>query len=240
MRQIYVSLLIVFFAVNLSAQNYPRWFLFPCEYSEFQIGYVNVGSSPDSTLLKLALENASISYAKKGEIKVSVVKSFYGAGTGTAVTHKLKSLAYDTSLAIDFAESDTIFCEYKKKNIFFGLYGNSKSAESINNEVLDCSNYNNPCEVKEFQNDTNSIYSIGVSEKYFYETSSWAMAEDNALEQIAESLRNNVNEEVRVAYDQIAGERTVKIAQRVNGYTILRRYYDSAKKVFYVLAKARK
>ncbi len=240
MKQLCVILLIVFFAVKINAQSYPRWYLFPSEYSEFQTGIFNVGSAPDSTLIKSAAMDAGAAFAKKGDIKVMVVKSFYGAGSGTAVTHKLKSLSYDTSLALQFAESDSLLIKYKKNNIFFGLYGNPKSAVNINNEILDCSAYKNPCELKEFHKDKSHIYSVGVSEKYYYESSSWAMAEDNALEQIAEGLRNNVNEEVRVAYDQIANERTVKIAQRVNGFTILRRYYDSATQIYYVLARAKK
>ncbi len=225
------------------AQVYPRWFLnpeeIPCEPAA--IGVAPTGYYPDST--GGAFQNAVMNALRAEEEAVEGSKQFFSAGDGTAEVGTSVHETLDTSrLESLFKSLKTVrmFAIGEMTAVLAGTGGCGLSGGM--DALVPLASLGTPAWTRMLPADQRFEYAVGISEPYYYESSSWLEAEKNGRLELARSLRTQVRIRQRLVTDAVLGSRydavwdeTLTVTLR--GARVVRRWRDPSTDLFMVLLR---
>lgn len=223
----------------ISAQLYPRWFLsqrgIPCK--SIAVGYTEHLYFRDSSAVSQAIDRAAKQLIKQKEVTVTSSLPFWTTVLGNAEMGNYFKETYDTSLALSIKKTITVLDTFLNGNIIIVLVSKSgcdkfkKDSMNFPTKFL-----STPQWVTNIPRDNKCYYAIGSATEYFYKTSSWREAEENALISLAEAKQSAISSLQKSEY---LGEEMRKedVSVNLKNYEILERWKDNYEKIYNVLAR---
>lgn len=233
-----VGLLWVIFGLDAGAQQYPRWFIHPRDVpcSQTAVGYVRCESPHIDSAIQSAMNDGLVNYARSRFTRVSGGRLYLKQESGTFWADSDEREAFDTAALAEAAgilhPIDTLL----DHNIVFVLLGDP--ACTIDKALLDRESFDadkKPLWTRDLPHDSAFLYAVGLAPGYFYEVSSWQVAEQSARRNLACSILSKVKS-VQYRNDQTqTGVQNVEGDAILHNARILERWRDLKEKIFYVL-----
>ncbi len=238
-------MLLIFAVVSFSfAQNYPRWFLFqgdiPC-----QLHVAVVSRAPsfyrDSTIA-LAFRSGCDLLAKYTNVRIRGGQAFWTTEAGVHSMGSRYVELYDTLLNDYYQSTLNVLAWHVDKKKAIVLTGDSSRCllpEDLNN-VISVESIPQPSWVENIPDHPSYFYGVGSSESYYYESSSWERAEQNALMSLARTRLSSVislQKSTQIESQELFNE---ELDVELSQVEITARWRDMKKKVFYVLARIKR
>ncbi len=239
------QLLIVFLPVVLffqspSAQSdrnraeYPAWFLYPpLHQSEiYAVGICQPCLNSDSSIA-LAAEDAFWKIVNMSGVRI---KSQSGiSGHTPRIAHMGQNITFetDTSRYETVAARDMVLERYYINNMLIALVGPAKNRDSsINYLIRDYGQW-----WTDVPSDNDHFFALGSTPKYYYESSSWDMALNNALIEMARQISLTVKSLVK--YDGQSVEKMFIEEGDVSllNWRVIARHYAPGNETFHVLIR---
>lgn len=222
---------------SAKAQTYPRWFLYPGEIRSARVaaGFVQPALNPDSASM-YAFRRGCTAYAMHKRLVVEGGEIFWSTEGGNAWMGSDISAVYDTSLA-ERAESEfRLLATYHDKNKIITLAGDSSVVlDEAMRTPVPIGTLQMPVWVETLPNEPRTVFAVGQSEEYYYETSSWELAERIARLALARQIGTRVLGLQKL--DEVEGQdiRHDTFAAELHDIRVVARWRDVKKKIFYVL-----
>ena len=236
----WIFIIAVIAAVNpfgAQAQVYPRWFLYQGEIRSPRIGvgFVQPALRPDSAA-RYAFRLGCTEYAMHNYCSVVGGETFWATEGGTAWMGSDITVRYDTSLAERVQREFRILDAYHDKKKTITLAGDS--AVELDNAMranIPVASIRMPVWVETLPSTPKTVFAVGAAQEYFYETSSWELAERIARLALARQIGTQVAG--RQKLDEREGEdlRHDEFAAELRDIRVIARWRDLKKKIFYVL-----
>lgn len=228
----------------LNAQQYPRWFLFqdevPCKTKTVYV--MRAPSLYKDTAIALAFRTGCDLLAKYTNLHLQGGQAFWTTEAGVHSMGASYTESYDSSLG-DFYQSalkvTASFIDKQKTIVLIGDSSSCRVSETMN-ESVNVESIPQPKWVEENPGGTTYFYGVGTSEEYYYESSSWQRAEQNAVMSLARTKHSKVisiQKKTSIETQDLFNE---DIDVELQNIEIVARWRDMKKKVFYVLARVLK
>ena len=231
-------------ALQLSAQVYPRWFLYQDQvHCPLNVVYVmRAPSLYKDSAVALAFRTGCDLLAKYTNVSVKGGQAFWTTEAGVSSMGASYSEEYDSTLTDRYQSTLKVIDSYIDKQKTIVLSGDSSSCgmNDTLKERLSVERIKQPKWVEELPDDRSFYYGVGSSEEYYYESSSWQRAEHNALMSLARTSHSTVmslQKKNAVESQDIFNE---DVDVQLKNVQIIARWRDVKKKVFYVLAKTKR
>lgn len=236
-------MLIISVNVSLSAvKRYPEWFLYPNRFDDVVVGYSYRGLPAERVA-----ENMYCAY--NNCYAVGTLEIFDMDGT----TDLLKNSNYYYEFSKDSVKSiEGRLVELNRFNVsvFSGDYIAAFSLDDtldLSNNIVEAVDIPRPKWVdKEFINDPEYHYGIGMYTSIGLENDAWQTAEEQAIFDILNRVSINFNK-INLLYKDSWSERghseeisVIELRFALRNITMIERYPDREKKLFYVLARIHK
>ncbi len=233
-----ILVILLFSFRPIGGQVYPYWFVnqgeIQCE--DCAVGIARLGYYVDSAFSN-AKKEAVMNYIRYKESKISGGQAFWNTEAGKYFLSTRFKEEFDTIKAINihnnFKILDSMICKD-----FVAVLVSQKS--DCNKNILNRIAFSNekPVWLEKFPTDENYYYDIGCSQFYFYELSSWLMAEKQGRFGIAKQIGVSIKSIQKV--DDIEGQEIQNddYSVIVKNMEIVSRYLDNNNKIFYVLFRA--
>jgi len=220
---------------NVFAQCYPVWFL---EQGNLKfksiIGFTEIPFYTDSSFAS-AVENGQSNLSKNRSIKIKGGQGFLTTEAGSIWMGSDIKESYDTSgYKNPLVIIDTAVCN----NLLIALLAEKfYQIDDILKEYRCVDEIQKPGWVEQPPENSNFLYSIGRSKKYYYEQSSWDEAEKNARLNLARRLNINVKSLQKFSsyYSENIESEELKIT--LKEIEIIQRWRDPEQHFFYVLIR---
>lgn len=234
-------LLLIFLAIPAASQVYPRWFLqqdhVPCKRKVVMV--MKAPSLYADSAIALAFRSGCDLLAKYTNVSVKGGQAFWTTEAGVHSMGASYTEEYDVELG-DFFQSKLkvidAFYDTKKTIVLTGDSSSCALSEQMRQQVR-IDTVKRPMWVESLPSDQKSVYGVGSSEEYYYESSSWQRAEHNAVMSLARSTRSKlVSMQKRNAIEaqELFNE---DVDVDLENIQIVARWRDVKNKVFYVLAR---
>ncbi len=226
------------------AQVYPKWFLFPdripCPSAAIKIS--RAPSLYRDTAIAVTFRAACDLAARYAHMTINGGQAFWTTEAGVHSMGSQYTEQYDiahgeylkTVLAV--VES---FVDKQKTIVMAGDSAGCAVPEELR-AVVPVSSVPQPKWVEELPVHQSYHYGVGTSEEYYYESSSWERAENNAVMSVARSRHTTVmslQKSTAVETQDVFNE---EMNVELKNVRIVGRWRDVKKKVFYVLARMAK
>ncbi|HUI29856.1 MAG TPA: hypothetical protein VLX91_06535 [Candidatus Acidoferrales bacterium] len=240
MRKIELLLLVLFAliaaSVSSNAQVYPRWFLEPLKLKGTASGYTQnffLQSSSDSAAFVKASENLTSQHYTEfsgGEAYWETEAGVYWMGDNFAEK-------VDTSYLKDVLSHAKKVAEYSNKSMTFVLVSMSDSTISDSMRTMMKCSVKEPDWVEAIPQGGGYIYAEGVSPQYFYESSSWGVAERKARFNLARNIKVTL-ETMQKVEDRSGQEiRDEEVSESICNIEVVYRWRDAGRGLYYVLMR---
>ncbi|HLP16681.1 MAG TPA: LPP20 family lipoprotein [Bacteroidota bacterium] len=224
-------------AASAMGQSYPRWFLYQGEIpgTRFGAGYVRPSMYRDSST-SYAFRSGCISYAMYKGMSISGSEAFWSTEGGNAWMGSDIQISFDTSM-VEYAVSRFgVLDAYHDKVKTIVLAGDSaiELPEQMK-EIVPVSSIPQPDWVESLPAQRGMAYAVGEAEEYFYETSSWELAEKNA--RLSLGKQNNTTVIGLSKMDETEGQdvRHDTFSTELRDVRVVARWRDMKKRIMYVL-----
>lgn len=237
-------LFFVIFICTAHAQQYPRWFLFQDQVKCSQ-KIVSVMRAPTfyrDSAIALAFRSGCDILAKYTNVRVRGGQAFWTTEAGVHSMGAEYSASYDSSLNDFYQSTLKVIDSFVDKQKTIVLVGDSSSC-ILDDELLQqvsVSTIEQPGWVERLPDNVGYLYGVGSSEEYYYESSSWERAEQNAFMSLARSTRSTVISMQKKTTNESQDVFNEDIDVELNNVEIVARWRDMKKKVFYVLGKIKR
>ncbi len=236
------SIILLFFVVLLAdAQEYPRWFLNQ-DQVKCKRKVVTVMKAPSlyaDSAIALGFRTGCDLIAKYTNVNIKGGQAFWSTEDGVHSMGASYTESYDIELG-DFFQSKLkvidAFYDSKKTIVLAGDSSSCALDEQLR-ERVPMQSVQRPSWVEDLPTDQKTVYGVGTSEEYYYESSSWQRAEHNALMSLARSTRSSLvsmQKRNSIESQDLFNEDVDVDLQNVQ---IVARWRDVKNKVFYVLAR---
>ncbi|MCP4582792.1 MAG: hypothetical protein GY839_14375 [candidate division Zixibacteria bacterium] len=217
--------------------DYPAWFLYPPvnKHSNSTVGFLQPCLDNDSSVA-MAKSDGIWNILSQSRNKVTAKAGLTGIDSrllyvGQRPQFVIDSLGYD-GISNDFAVFDKF---YGKKDYLMVVLVGPKS---------DSANFDNDYEKEDFGDwihtipgDGKYLYALGSAPKYYYQSSSWKRALENALvdltHQISTEIKSLYKFEAQNVYKTVMEEGEVVL----KNWRIVARKYDSSSQTYNVLIR---
>jgi hypothetical protein len=218
-------------------QTYPRWFLYQGEIPSDRIGvgYVIPAMRRDSAA-RYAFRLGCTEYAMHRGLSITGGEIFWSTEGGNAWMGSDISVSFDTTLA-DRAQGD--FCvldTYHDANKTITLAGDSSvRVDNALRTVVAVRTIGMPAWVETLPSAPRTLFAVGAAQEYYYETSSWELAERIARLTLARQIGTTVAGLQKM--DEWEGQdlRHDEFTAELRNIRVVARWRDLRKKIFYVL-----
>ncbi len=220
------------------SQLYPKWFLFQgdVQCSNITVGYVRPSYNRDSSIAQ-SFRNSCDVYAKNTKVHIAGGQAFWATEGGTVWMGSNYVEEFDSTLSAQVQKKFAVLDSYISKGIAIVLAGDSSCVRKIDDERIRIASVKKPEWTEAPPQDARNYYSVGVAEEYFYESSSWTAAENNARMSLARqlfvSLKTLQKSDMKEGQDIRDEELSVTLAN----VHIAARWRDIQKKIYYVLMR---
>jgi hypothetical protein len=234
---IWFCLLSACWATDASSQVYPRWFLFQGEISSNRItvGYVRPSAYRDSSTA-YAFRAGCASYAMNRRLSISGSEAFWSTEGGTAWMGSEIHLSYDTTAADDVQNEFCILDAYHDKVKTIVLAGDSGvDVGKAIRTIIPVSAIQKPDWVETLPVRPHMMFAVGEAEEYFYETSSWELAEKIARLSLGRQIGTTVIGLQKLTDTEGQDVRNDEFSTVLHDVRVIARWRDLRKKIFYVL-----
>jgi hypothetical protein len=222
---------------SAQGQSYPRWFLYQGEIASYRIGvgYVQPALHPDSASM-YAFRLGCTEYAMHRRLSIAGGEIFWSTEGGTAWMGSDITVRYDTSIADRVQSEFRVLDTYHDAKKTITLAGDaSVTIDDALKAVVPVGSIRMPDWVETLPSDARMRYAVGAAQEYYYETSSWELAERIARLTLARQIGTKVS--ARQTLDEIEGQdlRHDEFAADLHDIRVIARWRDVQKKIFYVL-----
>jgi len=243
-RYIRICAILSSFLISVQAQQYPYWFIYQDHVKcTSQIATsINDPTYYPASAINSAFQSGCQDLARYSRIKISGEQTFWITEIGAYLMDARYYQEYDSSSIEYYLSKFKVVDSYTDKQKVLVLIADS-SIDLINDEfrtILNIQTLNKPDWIESLPSDNQFYYSVGESEEYSYESSSWKKAEQNALLSLAKSINaiiRSLQKRNSSEYQDILNE---KIHVIIKNARIVARWRDVKDKVFYVLIKSDK
>ncbi|MFZ4619620.1 MAG: LPP20 family lipoprotein [Bacteroidota bacterium] len=234
-------LLIVLVSGLAEAQLYPRWFLTQ-DQVKCKRKVVTVMKAPSlyaDSAVALGFRTACDLLAKYTNVNIKGGQAFWTTEAGVHSMGASYTESYDIELG-DFFQTKLkvidAFYDSKKTIVLAGDSSSCSLSEELK-EKVSMESVKRPSWVEDLPSDQRTVYGVGTSEEYYYESSSWQRAEHNAVMSLARSTRSSLvsmQKKNAIESQDLFNEDVDVDLQNIQ---IVARWRDVKNKVFYVLAR---
>jgi hypothetical protein len=224
-------------ALPAHAQEYPRWFLRPGDLGrpDAAAGYALPSMYLDTTGGP-AFRNAAENLVRFREAVFSGSEAFWTAEFGTMVVGSSVAEEYDTAAVESEVQRLKVLHQYKTPKITLVLAGSGAPAADAERVLLNLRAVPRPTWIERPPASTTHLYAVGMSAEYFYESSSWLMAEFTARRELARSVTSILRSLQRVStVGQEVRDETLRC--RLRNIAVIERWKDPIKRIHYVLVR---
>lgn len=230
-------LLNIGWGAEAASQVYPRWFLFQGEIpsNRIAVGYVRPSVYRDSST-SYAFRSGCTSYAMYRRISLSGSEAFWATEGGTAWMGSDIQISYDTSAADDAQKEFCVLDTYHDRVKTIVLAGDSGlTVDASMKAVIPVSSVQKPDWVETLPEHPQMVYAVGEAEEYFYETSSWELAEKIARLSMGRQIGTTVTGLQKLSDTEGQDVRHDVFRTVLHDVKVIARWRDLKKKIFYVL-----
>ena len=238
MRYLWMIVAILAIPFGLEAQWYPKWFLHQTAVScrETAVGYALPAYYPDSAYAE-AFRDAVLNFVRQKRLSVAGGQAFWSTEGGTFWMGSNIREEFDTSALGEAAAKLEIVDRFTAKSIVIVLAGpKGVRADSTGWPQGREKIAGVPSWIETLPQDDQYHYVLGVSQKYYYETSSWTVAERAARWNLARTAYVNVKSLQKMSTDgqEIRNE---ELSVMLTGIEVAERWKDDKKGIYYVLMR---
>lgn len=224
-----------------SAQEYPRWFLFPGE-TGCRGAITVIAPAPTyyrDSAVAAAFRIGCDMAARYRSLHIVGGQAFWMTEAGAHSMGASFEQRYDTALTERNLTAMKVIATDIDKNRTLVLAGEGECGlDSLAGARLSMARVRQPKWVEEGMNDGRYQYGVGFSQEFFYDASSWQTAEKNAVMALARSVRTSVKSMQKRDAFEAQDVQDEQIDVTLRNITIVARWKDVKKKVYYVLARA--
>ncbi|NUN71071.1 MAG: LPP20 family lipoprotein, partial [Bacteroidetes bacterium] len=190
-----VALLLILVSAAV-AQEYPRWFLeqgsIPCGMKA--VAVMRAPSLYRDSAVALAFRTGCELLAKYTTVTIKGGQAFWTTEAGVHSMGASYTETYDSTMGEQLQSSLRILDAFVDKQKTIVLLGDSSACrvEEGMKESVRISSVPQPEWVEKLPSHKQYHYGVGTSEDYYYESSSWQRAEQNALMALARATRSTV------------------------------------------------
>lgn len=236
--------LFIFFISFAYSQQYPRWFLFQ-DQIKCKLKVVVAMKSPTfykDSATAMAFRTGCDLLAKYTNVKISGGQAFWRTEVGVHSMGKSYSEDYDVALGDFYQSKLKVIDSFIDKQKTIVLSGDSSACvlDEQLQETISVQKIKQPIWVEELPNNNEDYFGVGTSEEYYYESSSWQRAEQNAVMALARSIQSKVISMQKSNAIESQDVFNEDLDVELQNVEIAARWRDVKKKVFYVLAKMKK
>lgn len=230
--------MLLLWSVPVQAQEYPRWFLRQGDIlpAACAAGYALAGLYVDTTGGP-AFRNGVENFVKFQACAFTGSEAFWTAEFGTMVMGSTVTEDYDTAAVERSVSFLKPLHQHKTQKMSLVLVGESGMAippgacDQVNIRTVP-----RPSWIERPPASPTHLYAVGMAAEYFYESSSWLMAEYTARRELARSLSTVLK----------AVQRTSTVGHEVRDETVtcnltevrvMERWKDPMKRIHYVLVR---
>jgi hypothetical protein len=236
-RLIVLTALMLAAASSAPGQMYPRWFLYQgmIPQSRIGVGYVRPSMYRDSSTA-YAFRAGCTSYAMDRRMSISGSEAFWSTEGGTAWMGSEIGMSYDTSAAEAAQRQFCVLDMYHDKVKTIVLSGDSGLVVSGElKTVISVASIRMPDWVEKLPSRPHTIFAVGQSEEYYYETSSWETAERVARIALGRQVKIGVSGLQKLTDIEGQDIRNSVFSTELHDVSVVARWRDLKKKIFYVL-----
>lgn len=233
-------LLLMSFSSPLSAQEYPRWFVFPGEVNCRNA--ITVITHPptfyrDSAIAQGFRMGCDL-LARYTNMQIIGGQAFWTTEAGVHSMGARYEQLYDSSLADFYEASLSVLDSYIDKQRTLVLVGDSTCGYRPDNSgFVKMERIKQPRWVEQLPDDNKYYFGVGFSQEFFYETSSWQTAEKNAYMALARTVQISVKSMQKKDAFEAQDIRDEEVNVYLQNVRIIARWKDVKKKIYYVLAR---
>ncbi len=239
------KLLFFFFVFFISshAQQYPKWFLFPAKVKCSP--HITIITSPptyyrDSAIVQGFKLGCDL-LARYTGMKISGGQTFWATEAGISSMGAKYELSYDTLLTEKYLSSLRVLQSFIDKQKTLVLVGDSICTAGADiADLISLSSIEQPRWVEELPVEQGYQFGVGFSEEFFYEISSWQVAEKNSYMALARSIQVKMQSLQKQDAAESQDIRNEEVNVNLQNVEIVARWKDMKKKIFYVLARMKK
>lgn len=219
------------------AQTYPRWFLFQGELpsTKIGVGYVQPAMHRDSASM-YAFRKGCTAYAMHHHCSVIGGELFWSTEGGNAWLGSDITVTYDTSLAEHAERAFRLLATYHDARKTITLAGDSTLAiDDAQKAEVAVASVPMPVWVETLPSSPHMAYGVGAAQEYYYEKSSWELAERIARLTLARQIGTQVAGLQKLDASEGHDLRHDVFAAELTDIRVIARWRDVKKKIFYVL-----
>jgi hypothetical protein len=232
-----VTLVLLGWAASVQAQEYPRWFLRPGDLprADFAAGYGQPSMYLDTTGGP-AFTNAVENFVRFHSTVFAGSQAFWTAEFGTMVVGSSVTEQYDTASVESESRRLKVLHQHKTTKLTLVLAGSGAGIGDADRALLNIRAIPRPVWTERPPASATHMYAVGMAAEYFYESSSWLMAEYAARRELARSVTSILKSLQRVStVGQEVKDETV--ACRLSDVAVIERWKDPIKRIHYVLIR---
>jgi hypothetical protein len=169
-------------------------------------------------------------------LSISGSEAFWSTEGGTAWMGSEIHLSYDTTVADDAQNEFCILDAFHDKVKTIVLAGDSGVAvEKAFRTIISVSTIQKPDWVETLPVSPRMMFAVGAAEEYFYETSSWELAEKIARLSLGRQIGTTVIGLQKLSDTEGQDIRNDEFSTVLHDVKVIARWRDLRKKIFYVL-----
>lgn len=242
MHSVHRLLLAGLFIVNTAgAQEYPRWFLYPGE-TGCRSAVTVIAPAPTyyrDSAVAFAFRMGCDLAARYDALHIVGGQAFWMTEAGAHSMGASFEQRYDTALTERNLSVMKVIATDIDRNRTLVLAGEEGcTVDSLSGARVSVARIRQPKWVEEGMRDGRYHYGVGFSQEFFYDASSWQTAEKNAVMALARSVRTSVKSMQKRDALEAQDVQDEQIDVTLRNITIVARWKDVKKKVYYVLARA--
>ncbi len=229
-------ILICLLSSLVSSQSYPYWFLYPSKANcgDATVGY-SVSGYYDDSIAVAALENGCENYAKNNLSIIKGGQGFWSTEMGTFWMGSDIYISYDTLLAIYAKEKLKQIDTFSNGRLSAVLIAETEC--EYPSDIIDITKTSKPNWIEELPQFNEYLYSVGLSQGYYYESSSWKKAEDNARIELARLFLTKISALSKKDSNEGQVIKEENIDVKLTNVGVTQRWVDVSNNIFYVLIR---
>jgi hypothetical protein len=223
----------------LFGQSYPRWFLYPDEVRcpHVAVGYAQSFHYKDSAVVRAFRFACDVSAINRRSTIVGS-NAFWATEGGTVQMSSEFEESFDEQAASEALGRYVVLDKYLTPQMTIVLAGDSSClGAGFRREILSISQDQKPEWITQLPVERGYEYAVGLAERYYYETSSWNIAEQHARLSLARQKHTKLESLQKSTV--VTGEALQRetVSATLEGVEIVARWSDPRDGVLYVLSR---
>jgi hypothetical protein len=240
-RFIIVFIVMVGLADFLQAQHYPDWFLNPTLIHCMQsISGIAEKSYLSDSAISYAISNGLKQQNINNGIEVTAETSYWGTEAGKYCLWK----TYEETPCNNITNNQDYQRNTKKvftnENLFFVLLADTACEVSESwGRLIEVKTASPPQWIEHIPESTTYWYAVGIAPKYYYETSSWFQAEQEARKYLAFSKGVSIKDVTKVS-ESGESQQVLEVNVELKNIEVVARWRNLKNDLFYCLLRCPK